>query len=354
MDHRTLAEVALQSARRLDPDAGEVHYAYAVHFHHASQDPKQALIEAELAERKLPNDPSSHFMLGVIERDQGRWDEALRQLRKASDLSPCTLYPYNYLAETSRTLRRYAEADRAYAREIALQTASESTEDRLVRALCPFEENGDLEPLRAVLAAVDPADDPDAENRTMFGLIVALCSHDADAVSRLAENAVQPSPGRYGFHYPKAWFSSLAARMRGDADGARAAFTAARVEMARTALSDLSNPRLLSQLAMIDAGLGRKEEAIKEAKQACDMLPLSASDVTAPELVTCLAVVYAWTGEPDSAFALLSERVGQPAGRNLWYRPTYGDLKLSPVWDPLRGDPRFAPLMERLAPHPVQ
>ncbi len=312
------------------------------------------MIEAELAESKLPSDAGLCSLIGNIARRQGRWDDAVRQMRKAADLSPRSLSFFNDLAETFRATRRYAEADLAYARLVALETASESVEDRLRRALIPFEEKGDLEPLRAALAAVDPANDPDAENRNTYGLIAALCSRNADAVSRFAETAKQPFFGIRGFYYPKAWYAAVAARMRGDAAGALAAFAAARTEVAQEAISDPQDARLLCQLAMIDAGLGRKEEATNEAKRACAMVPPSVSAVAAPEMLGCLAVVYAWTDEPDLAFARLGELVGQPAGTNLWYRPTYGDLKLSPVWEPLRGDPRFAPLMERLAPHPAQ
>ncbi len=354
VDHRTLAEVALQSARRLDPDAGEVHFAWAWHFYFASHDNEQALHEAVLAEGKLPSNADLHALLGLIARSQGRWDDAIRQFDKSANLSPRTQYHFDLLAHTYRATRRYAEADRAFTRLIALETPYDSVEDRLRRALGPFEESGDLEPLRAALAGVSPGDDPDAENRNTYGLIAALCAGDADGLSRIAQTASQSFLGVRGFYYPKAWYSALAARMRGDAAGAHIAFAAARVEVERKALSDPGDARVLCQLAMIDAGLGRKEEAIGEAKRACEMTPYSVSAVAAPEMLSCLAVVYAWVNEPDLAFTLLNDLVDRPAGTNLWYRPTYGDLKLSPVWDPLRGDPRFALLMQRLAPRPAR
>ena len=87
-----------------------------------------------------------------------------------------------------------------------------------------------------------------------------------------------------------------------------------------------------------------------DAKRACELRPLETSSLDAPVVGCNLAVVYAWTGQPDLALAELGRWVDLPAGSNLPMQPTYGDFRLNPLWDPLRADPRFASLVERLAP----
>jgi hypothetical protein len=101
---------------------------------------------------------------------------------------------------------------------------------------------------------------------------------------------------------------------------------------------------------MIDAGLGRREQAVQEAEQACDLLPFESSAVSAPIVRCNLAVVYAWNGQVDPAISALDSLVNRPAGSNLPAQPTYGDFRWNPLWDPLRNDPRFTAIMKRLAP----
>ena len=131
---------------------------------------------------------------------------------------------------------------------------------------------------------------------------------------------------------------------------AQAAFVSARAEVEKTVAADAHDERNLLLLAMIDAGLGNKEEAVSEAKRACAMAQESQEVSNSASDRCCLAVVYAWTAQPDLAFAELDRLVGQPAGNNIPNQPTYGDLKLNPLWEPLRGDPRFAALTQRLSP----
>ncbi|MGA8480657.1 MAG: hypothetical protein WB696_22060 [Chthoniobacterales bacterium] len=100
----------------------------------------------------------------------------------------------------------------------------------------------------------------------------------------------------------------------------------------------------MSVLGLIDAALGRKQGAIREARSAAEMLPILKDAVEGPPLVSRLALVYAWTNEPDLAFQELTISVKTPGGVH------YGELKLDPAWDPLRNDPRFPKLLAELVP----
>jgi predicted Zn-dependent protease len=123
-----------------------------------------------------------------------------------------------------------------------------------------------------------------------------------------------------------------------------AQFESARDWLKEKAEAQPDDPGLMSVLGLIDAALGRKQEATQEARRATEMLPISKDGVEGPPLVSKLALVYAWTNEPDLAFQELAISVKSPAGLH------YGELKLDPAWDPIRKDPRFEKLLAQLAP----
>jgi Flp pilus assembly protein TadD len=184
----------------------------------------------------------------------------------------------------------------------------------------------------------------------LHNLIIALWNHDPDSVSRISGQAAETTFVFNGVKYPKSWYEGLAARMRGDEKGARAAFAAARLEVEKAVLADASNGRALSLLAMIDAGLGHQDQAVQEAEHACDLVTFENSGPSAPIVRCNLAVVYAWNGKPDLAISTLEPLVNRPAGTNLPAQPTYGDFRRNPLWDTLRNDPRFEKIVASLAP----
>ena len=106
----------------------------------------------------------------------------------------------------------------------------------------------------------------------------------------------------------------------------------------------------LSMLAIIDAGLGNKEDALRGGRRACELASYKTDNFDATTVRCNLAVVYAWTGENDLAIAELNKLIERPASSHAVCQPTYGDFRLNPFWDPLRNDPRFAAMVEKLAP----
>ena len=138
-----------------------------------------------------------------------------------------------------------------------------------------------------------------------------------------------------GFVFPKGWFEGLVRRAEGDSPGAKQAFTAARAEIEKIVREQPDYAQALGLLGLIDAGLDRKEDAIREGERAMALLPLEKDAINGALLSEYLAIIYAWVGETDRALKQLAIAVRTPGDLS------FGQLKLRPVWDPLRNDPRF-------------
>ncbi len=350
VDHRALAEAALEKARRIQPDIGPVHLAFAYHFLWANNDLSQARIEIDLARRTMPNSAELETTAGAIARRQSRWDDDVRALERAVALEPRAEENLFNLANTNRLMRRYDRFDTVMARLLEVLPPDRSATHRLFRTFGPLENEGELGPLRAAVASLSPEEDANGAIKDLHNLIIALWSNDPDSVSRISAKAAETTFVFNGVKYPKSWYEGLAARMRGDKKGAQAAFVAARPEVEKAVLADASDGRALSLLGMIDAGLGRQEQAVQEAEHACELVTFENSGPSAPIVRCNLAVVYAWNGQPDLAISTLEPLLNRPAGTNLPAQPTYGDFRRNPLWDPLRNDARFTAIMKRLAP----
>jgi hypothetical protein len=131
------------------------------------------------------------------------------------------------------------------------------------------------------------------------------------------------------------WFDGLVAVARGDKQKAQSIFLDARKRLDAKWGTEVKDALYFSQVAALEAGLGRKEEAIREARRAVDLKPIAKDSLQGPHIATTLALVYAWTGERDLAIEQLEIVAKIPAG------PSYGDLRFNPCWDSLRSDPRF-------------
>jgi serine/threonine-protein kinase len=352
VDHRSLAEVALQQARRLRPGDGNVHLAMAHHLMAVVRDNEQAQIELDLARRSLPNDATLEEDAAMNARRQGHWNEALAAYERAVALEPREEGNYNGLIEIQRCLRHYDDAERALARRLALDPVGRKPRWQLDHALVVLESRADPAPLRAALDSFAhesiPADV--AADLDYCRVVLAYVTRDFDTIPRLLDAITDDEVYAIEWVYPKAWFLGVAARARGEVDASRAAFTQARADVDKMLERSPRSFKLNSLSAVIDAALGRKDDAVGEARHALELVPRTGSATVAPGAACNQALVYAWTGQPDQAFALLDDLTRKPAGINLMYQPSYGDLRLNPVWDPLRKDPRFEALLQRLAP----
>jgi hypothetical protein len=143
------------------------------------------------------------------------------------------------------------------------------------------------------------------------------------------------------------FFDGIVARAQHNAARARSSFQLLRDRVAIKLRQRPDDAELISNLSVGDAGLGLKENALREARRAIELCPLSRDAVDAPSYQTMLALVYAWTGEHDAAPTQLEKIVRLPRG------PDYGELRFNPWWDEIRTDPRFDILLTQVALPPI-
>jgi len=337
-----LANTAVQTALRLQPDAGEAHLALAIYYYYGFRDYGRARNELVIAGQTLPNDAEVFLYKGFIDRREGHWEEATRNLERALELDPRNLFILHQLAEYSyQPQRRYTDAIRICDRTLTIAPGDPLT--RIYRAEVALDWKADIKPYQTTLAtliAENPSIAPDVDYPDY-----ALCERTAAAAARVLRN--YPRDGLvtdYGVNCPHAYWEGVVARWQGDLAGAHAAFSAARSELEKSLEKQPDFAPALSLLGVIDAGLGRKAGALREGQRACELLPISQDAISGVALAVNLAKIYAWTGEKERAIEQIAaiERVPNQL--------SYGFLKLHPYWDPLRGDPRFEKIVVSLAP----
>jgi tetratricopeptide (TPR) repeat protein len=298
--------------------------------------------ELTLAQKSLPNDPLPFQLAGYIDRRQGRWPESIKNLERAIELDPQNPAFLEQIARSYECLRRYADAERALDRAIALVPQDAAMRAR--RAEIELHWHADARPLMSTIQAIIAKDSGQAKNIAELWLNGSLSERDFDGALRVL--AALPIDGCHQetILFPRSWCEGIVARMRGDTASARAAFTSARNKMAKLVREQPSYAEALCALGMADAALGRKEDAIREGRRAAELLPVAKDAIVGPLLVQNLALIYAWTGEKDLALEQLSIAAKLPGYLS------YGQLRLHPDWDPLRGDPRFDKIVASLAP----
>ncbi len=312
-----LGQSAIDSAVRLRPDSGEAHLALAWHLFWGYSDYDRARAELALAQQSLPNNPQVYELAGSMDHSQRRWSDAIHNLERACELDPRNLPYLINLGSTYLWLHDYDQLTKIMDRIVALHP--ERRKARIFRASVEVHRRADTGPLRAAIEKI-LTDEPGSEKDPFVAgqrYTLALYDRDWDAAGRAAavlaqKNSLEPSWSLP--HLGRDFWVGVVARLKGDETSARAAFMRARAQQEEEIRDHPDSIVLLSDLGLIDAALGRKEEALT------------------------------WTGERELALGQLEDFTKIPG------EYTYGNLRLSPLWDPLRGDPRFEKIVASLAP----
>jgi serine/threonine protein kinase len=341
-----LAEAALQAATRLRPDAAETHLARANYLYYGRRDYAGALAELEWVRRALPNDPHIFTLTGYILRRRGDQEAGLRNLQRAAELDPRNFDNFQQIALTYSNMRRYGEAIAAYDRALSIVPNDIAT--RVERARLYLCWKADIRPLHQTIDEI-LARGPTAIASIADGWFAcALAERDAAAAERaLAVLSGNPSWFESSIFLNRSFGEGLLARMTKDEPKARSAFEAAHAQQEKIVQAQQDYGPALCVLAMIDAGLGRKELALEEGRRAIALTPMEKDAVNGSFVLQYFAITAAWTGEKDVALEQLETGLRAPAASQMI---SYGALKLLPFWDPLRGNPRFEAIVQQFAP----
>jgi len=339
-----LAEAAIQAAFRLRPDAGEAHLARAVNLYRGYLDYERALAELEIAGQSLPNDPRLFELKGYIERRRpgGSEEKALRYLERAIELDPRNGLLLRQTAFSYGDLRRYAEEEAVLDRALAIEPTSAET--KILHAYVEFNWKAETRPLHQLIDEIRTKDPAATQNLAEDWLVCALAERDpiaaTKALAALGEKTVGTPPFTFSAHFVEGFIG----RMAKDDSKARSAFSAARAEQEKVIRDHPDEAGALCVLGLIDAALGRKEEALREGRHAVELVPVQRDASDGKRMTMGLARIAAWVGDKDLACEQLTAAVSLPSPLS------FGDLKLLPWWDPLRGDPCFENIVASLAP----
>jgi TolB-like protein/Tfp pilus assembly protein PilF len=337
-----MAEAAIEAALRLRPDAGEGHLARAEDLYRGYLDFDGALAELEIARRTLPNDPRVPELKGYIERRRGKHEESLRDLERAIELDPRNFFTLEQIALSYQNLRRYQDMTTVLDRALAIQP--DDLETRTARALVDLDWKANPGPLHQEIERIRQQDPTGLERVADTWLICSLAERDPAAAAKALEALGQNPYGNDAVLFPRSFMEGLIARLAKNDSAARSAFSAARVEQEKVIQQQPNYGPPVCVLALIDAALGRKEEALRESRRAIDLLPVMKDSINGVHMIEYFGMVAAWIGDKDLACEQLGIATRLPGGLR------YGQLKLLPYWDSLRGDARFEKIVASLAP----
>jgi len=335
---RTLAERAL----RLQPDLPEAHLAVGFSYYYGDNNYDAALREFEIAQRGLPNESEAYLAIGAIQRRQGKWAESTDNLEKAVSLNPKEIWPLQNLAFNYAMLRNYGAANKTIDRALALEpTALELLE---VKSKLAIAEKGDFSVAEKAFAAVKSVPMTNeqkvktASARADVFLLERKYREGLQESESLPDDLLAGLPGALSGKY---YLIGFARKALHDEPGARAAFLKAKSSVEEQLKRSPDTVEAHIQLAKVLAYLNEKDSALSEAQRATDMLPESKDAFGGPEITAGVAEVHAILGDNDRAIEILDGLLSRPSA------VTVRGLKVNPIWDPLRNDPRFQALIDK-------
>jgi TolB-like protein/Tfp pilus assembly protein PilF len=335
---RALAERALQ----LQPDLPEGHLALGFAYYYMDRDFDRALAEFNLAKKGLPNEAEVYLAIGAIQRRQGKWDDSNANLEKAATLSPNETWPLQNLALNYQMERNFDAANKTLDR--ALKLAPDSFSIWSLKAQMEISEKGTFEiaDRGAQAIATKPMDENArihfkialAETRLLQRRYAEVLQLTDIGKDELLANDSETLAGKYAT-------AGAAKKMLGDEAGARDAFLKAK-EFAEKFVADAAGEaKRYGRLAQALAWLGEKEAAIAAAKRGMELLPETVDAFDGPVCTQVLAEVYMIVGEYDKVLPILDGLLSRPT------QVTVAQLKLYPLCDALRKDPRFIAILQK-------
>jgi serine/threonine-protein kinase len=334
-DRLAKAKAAVDKALELQPELAEAHLALGYYYYWGHRAYDRALEEFAIAEKDLPNDTRILEAVAFIWRRQGNFEDALRNLKRVSEMNPRDATTAFEVAYTYRALRRYPEAERYYDRSIFLEPDQVSS--YLSKAFNYWLGDGSLEKARTTLEEMPKKIDPSS---ILFWFWQELYERNyKSALDRLSSATIE-SIELQEVIIPRAQLAGLIYLLMNEPDHARASFDSARAILEREVKERPDDARVHSSLGIVYAALGRKEEAIQEGKMAVELYPVSKDALLGVYRVKDLAFIYTMVGDYEAALDQIKYLLSIPGYFSVAL------LRLDPIWDPLRHHPRFQKLLK--------
>jgi len=333
---RSLAERALQ----LQPDLPEGHLALGFSYYYGDNNYDAALREFEMAQRDLPNESEVYLAIGAIQRRQGKWAESTANMEKAVSLNPKDTWPLQNLAFNYQMLRDFGKANQTIDRALALNPTGFALWE--IKSKLAIFEKGDFSVAEKGFELLNSASLTDdqrlkaAEARANVLLLERKYQEGLEAAEKLPDNEIAAFPGH---SWSKYYYIGFARKALGDETGAREAFLRAKSIVEDQLKRTPDNADVHIQRAKVLAYLGERESALGEVQRATEIVPEGKDAFGGPEIMTGVAEVYATLGDKDRAIEILDGLLNRPSS------VTAQLLKVNPIWDPLRSDPRFQDLI---------
>ena len=341
---REEARQAAETALSLQPKLGEAVHAKGYYYYSCLKDYETAVRYFEQARQFLPNSSRIPESLAYVERRRGQWDKSESYFNEAERLDPRNVELLTQHAFSYMYLRRFPEALRTLD-QILIITPDDM--DTLVGKAAIAQAEGDLPRAAALLAPLHPnADDSAALETQVYQAI--LERHTAPIIPRLKEILTKPDPALGFLNGELRFWLGWAQEVAGDHAAAQETWRQAHRELEPFLKDQPENNELIAYLALTNMGLGDKTAAFSFVEKAMAVVPIEKDAMDGPSSIEILARVSAQMGEPDRAIAALQKLLSMPGegplAENVPLTPAL--LRLDPMFDPLRNDPRFQKLCE--------